>query len=86
MDQEKMDETHVPGLIAEYLDSGRSYRSPALVLQWQDTGEYEIVPEPYLTDISWSDRTRPRRIVGTLEDLMDYYGFGMQNIVDEPEV
>jgi len=85
MDEERMDEAYVPGLIEEYLESGRKCTHP-IVLQWQDTGEYEIVPEPYLTDISWSDRMRPRRIVGTLEDLMDYYGFGMQNIVDEPEV
>jgi len=73
MDQEAIDEEHIPELITEYRESGRTYERP-IVIQWQDTGEYEIIPEPYLTDGGWSDKERPRRVVGTLEELEDYYG------------
>jgi len=58
----------VTELIGEYRESGRSCVRP-IVLQWQDTGEYEIIPEPYLSDVSWSDRSRPKRVIGRVADL-----------------
>jgi len=58
----------VAALIAEYRESGRSCTRP-LVVRWQDTGEYEIIPEPILSDASWSDRGRPKRVLGHVEDL-----------------
>lgn len=58
----------VTELIGEYRESGRSCVRP-IVLQWQDTGEYEIIPEPYLSDVSWIDRSRPKRVIGRVADL-----------------
>lgn len=33
-----------------------------IVLHWQDTDEFEVVPRPHLTDVSWSERDREYEI------------------------
>lgn len=63
----------VAAVISEYRESGRSCMRPIVVL-WRDTGEYEVIPEPNLTDISWSDRKRPRRVLGYVSDLEQRLG------------
>lgn len=52
-----------------YLRSGRSAMDPT-VIEFLDTHEIEVVPGPFLTDISWSDRGRPYYVHSTIADLI----------------
>ena len=58
-------------LVAEYHEQHRECMDP-VILYWEDTHEYEIVPSPNLRDISWSDRTRPYEIIGPLGDWEEW--------------
>ena len=53
----------------KYLRSGRPMMDPT-VIEFLDTHEVEVVPQPYLTDIGWSDRSRPYHVHTTIADLI----------------
>jgi len=51
----------------------RQYLNP-IVINWLDTGEIEIIPEPYLNDISYCNRGREYENLGNAEDWYIFLG------------
>lgn len=63
--------------IEKALDRRGRWMLPAVVIHFRDNGELDAVPQPFLTDISWSERSREFCIVAeldrsTLDELAEY--------------
>lgn len=56
-----------------------------VVVEWVDTGKWDIMPEKWLGDPSYIRQGRPWRIIRILSDLEDYSEYWMERFLGELE-
>ena len=70
IDKPKATDEEVCEVARRYLLSGWTMMDPT-VIEFLDTHEVAVVPQPYLTDMSWSDHSRPYYVHATIADLIE---------------